>query len=193
MNVVRCAIPDLLLLQPKVFSDSRGSFLEMYNERTFAQLGLEQRFVQDNLSTSKRHVVRGLHYQVRQPQGKLVQVIFGEVFDVAVDLRRRSPTFGRHVALRLRDQEHTALWIPPGFAHGFAVLSEMACVAYKTTDFYAPEFERTVLWNDPALGIAWPLKPEQAILSEKDKRGALFSEAEVFEEQLMAMPAEERR
>jgi dTDP-4-dehydrorhamnose 3,5-epimerase len=193
MNVVRYEIPDLLLLEPKVFSDGRGSFLEVYNERTFERLGLGSRFVQDNLSTSKRHVVRGLHYQIRQPQGKLVQVIFGEVLDVVVDLRRGAPTFGRHVAVRLCDQQHKSLWIPIGFAHGFAVLSEFACVAYKTTDFYAPEFERTILWNDPSLGIEWPLKPEEAILSEKDKRGALLSEAEVFEEPASAMPAEERQ
>jgi dTDP-4-dehydrorhamnose 3,5-epimerase len=193
VNVVRCAIPELLLLQPKVFSDSRGSFLEIYNERIFTRLGLNDHFVQDNVSTSKRHVVRGLHYQIRQAQGKLVQVIVGEVLDVALDLRRCAPSFGRHVAVRLSDSEHNAFWIPPGFAHGFAVLSEFACVVYKTTDFYAPEFERTILWCDAGLGIGLPVTPEQAIVSAKDQGGRLFSEAQVFEEQLITLPDEKTR
>ncbi len=183
MKVVPCAIPDVLMVEPRVYRDSRGAFLETYNERTFAALGFHQHYVQDNLSISKRNVIRGLHYQVRHPQGKLVQAIRGEVLDVAVDLRRWSPTFGEHVAVRLSDQDHTALWIPPGFAHGFAVLSEAASFAYKATDFYAPEFERTIVWNDPEMGVDWGVKPEDAIVSEKDRTGALFSEAEVYEDE----------
>ena len=193
MNVVRCAIPDVLLIEPRVFPDSRGDFLETYNERTFAQAGFCLHFVQDNLSTSRRHVVRGLHYQIRQAQGKLVQVIYGEILDVVVDLRRHSASFGRHLTVRLHNQEHKALWIPPGFAHGFLVLSEIACVAYKTTDFYAPEFERTLLWNDPKLGIDWPVRPEQAVVSEKDRQGLPLAKAEVFEEQVCATAVEKRR
>ncbi len=192
MNVVSCAIPDLLQLRPKVFSDSRGSFLEAYNERTFANLGLDVHFVQDNLSISRRRVVRGLHYQIRRAQGKLVQVVCGEVLDVAVDLRRGSPTFGRHVAVRLSGDEHNSFWIPPGFAHGFSVLSEVAYVAYKATDFYAPEFERTILWNDPELAISWPWQPAEVIISEKDKCGVRLRDAEVYEDQPVAMQAERR-
>lgn len=174
MKVTRCAIPELLLIEPQIYGDSRGTFLETYNERAFAALGLRQHFVQDNLSTSKRNVIRGLHYQVRQPQGKLVRVVSGSVLDVAVDLRRWSPTFGRHIAVQLTDNDFQALWIPAGFAHGFAALSEVAVFAYKTTDFYAPEFERTMVWNDPVIGIDWGVPAEMAIVSEKDRGGALF-------------------
>ena len=190
MKVVPCVIPDVLILEPQVYGDSRGAFLETYNERAFAALGLQHHFVQDNLSVSKRNVIRGLHYQLRQPQGKLVYVIAGDVLDVAVDMRRWSPTFGKHVVVRLSDKDHKALWIPPGFAHGFAVLSEVAFFAYKTTDFYATELERTIRWNDPQLGIDWPLAAEQAILSEKDKKGSLFAEAEVFEDRANWIAAE---
>ena len=190
MKVVRCVIPDVLIFEPQVYSDDRGAFLETYNERAFAQLGFSYRFVQDNLSISKRNVIRGLHYQIRQPQGKLVRVVQGEVLDVAVDLRRWSATFGKHVAVNLSGQEHAALWIPPGFAHGFAVLSDSAHFLYKTTDFYAPEFERTVLWNDPELAIHWPLVEEEAIVSAKDRRGVFLANADVFEDQARLQSAE---
>jgi dTDP-4-dehydrorhamnose 3,5-epimerase len=189
VKVVPCAIPDVLMVEPQVYRDSRGAFLETYNERTFAALGFHHHYVQDNLSMSKRNVIRGLHYQVRHPQGKLVQAIRGEVLDVAVDLRRWSPTFGEHVAVRLSDQDYKALWIPPGFAHGFAVLSEGACFAYKATDFYAPEFERTIVWNDPEMGIDWGVKSENAIVSQKDRAGALFSQAEVYEDEAVLIAA----
>jgi dTDP-4-dehydrorhamnose 3,5-epimerase len=171
------------MVEPQVYRDNRGVFLETYNERAFAALGLRQHFVQDNLSTSKRNVIRGLHYQVSRPQGKLVRVVSGCVLDVAVDLRRWSPTFGRHIAVQLTEKNFQALWIPPGFAHGFAALSEIAVFAYKTTDFYAPEGERTIVWNDPAIGIDWGVPAETAIVSEKDRGGALFSEAEVYEDE----------
>ena len=183
MKVVPCAIPDVLLLAPQVYRDDRGAFLESYNQRVFASLGLPHGFVQDNLSTSKRNVIRGLHYQVRQAQGKLLRVVRGEVLDAAVDLRRWSPTFGRHVVARLSGENYRALWIPAGFAHGFAVLSESADFLYKTTDYYAPEFERTIVWNDPVIGIDWEVKPEDAIVSGKDRAGVLFSQAEVYEDE----------
>ncbi len=188
MKIVRCAIPDVLMIEPDVYCDNRGAFLETYNERAFAALGLKQHFVQDNLSMSKRHVIRGLHYQVRCPQGKLVRALQGEVLDAVVDLRRWSPSFGRHIAVRLSDQDHAALWIPPGFAHGFAALSEIAVFTYKTTDFYAPEFERTIVWNDPELHIDWGVGPNVAIVSEKDRRGLPFSRAEVYENESALLP-----
>ncbi len=183
MKVTRCAIPELLLIEPQIHGDSRGTFLETYNERAFAAAGLRPHFVQDNLSVSKRNVIRGLHYQVRQPQGKLVRAVRGSVLDVAVDLRRWSPTFGRHVAVPLAEGDFRALWIPAGFAHGFATLSEEAVFAYKTTDFYAPEGERTIVWNDATLGIDWGVAAEAAIVSEKDRGGALFPQAEVYEDE----------
>lgn len=189
MKVVSCAIPNVLIVEPQVYGDNRGEFLETYNERAFAALGLQQHFVQDNLSVSKRNVVRGLHYQVRQPQGKLVYVIAGDVLDVALDLRRWSPTFGRHVAIRLSDKERKSVWIPPGFAHGFKALSEAACFAYKTTDFYAPEFERTIVWHDPEIGIDWGIRPEDAIVSQKDRDGMLFAHAEVYEDESVLIAA----
>ncbi len=189
MKVVPCAIPDVLLVEAQVYRDDRGAFLESYNQRVFASLGLQHGFVQDNLSTSKRNVIRGLHYQVRQAQGKLLRVVRGEVLDAAVDLRRWSPTFGRHVAVRLSGQDYRALWIPAGFAHGFAVLSESADFLYKTTHYYTPEFERTIVWNDPEIGIDWGVKPEDAIVSEKDRAGALFSEAEVYEDEAVLKTA----
>lgn len=180
MNVVRTDILDVLILEPKVFGDERGFFLESYNKRAFRDAtGLDVEFVQDNHSSSRRGVLRGLHYQIRQPQGKLVRVIAGEVFDVVVDLRRSSATFGRSAAFNLDASRKRMAWIPPGFAHGFLVLSEQAEFIYKTTDYYAPEHERTLLWNDPQLGIRWPLQGEP-ILAEKDRRGAPLKSAEVF-------------
>jgi dTDP-4-dehydrorhamnose 3,5-epimerase len=163
-----------------VFGDERGFFFESWNRRAFAQIaGRDWEFVQDNHSGSARNVLRGLHYQVRQPQGKLVRVVAGEVFDVAVDLRRSSPTFGRWVGERLSAQNRRMMWVPSGFAHGFLVLSESAEFLYKTTDYYAPEHERTLLWNDPALGIAWPLEGEP-LLKPKDAAGVPLAQAETF-------------
>ena len=180
MKVVRTEIPDVLILEPKVYGDERGFFLEGYNKRAFRDAtGLELEFVQDNHSSSRRGVLRGLHYQVRQTQGKLVRVIAGEVFDVAVDLRRSSPTFGRSSTFNLDAGSRRMAWIPPGFAHGFLVLSDQAEFLYKTTDYYAPQHERTLLWNDPQLGIRWPLQGEP-ILAEKDRRGAPLKSAETF-------------
>jgi dTDP-4-dehydrorhamnose 3,5-epimerase len=180
MKVTRTAIPDVLLIEPKVFGDARGFFFESWNERDFdAAAGRPVRFVQDNHSASARHVLRGLHYQVGRPQGKLVRVVAGEVYDVVVDLRRSSPTFGRSVGERLSAENHRLMWVPEGFAHGFLVLSERAEFLYKTTDYYAPELERTLLWNDPALGIAWPLEGEP-ILKPKDAAGTPLAAAETF-------------
>ncbi len=183
MKVVRTAIPDVLLLEPRVFGDERGFFLERYNRRTFAAAtGLDPDFVQDNHSRSARNVLRGLHYQIRQPQGKLVWVVEGEVFDVAVDLRRSSPTFGRWAGFGLSAQDRRLAWIPPGFAHGFLVVSESAQVLYKTTDYYAPEHERTLLWNDPALGVAWPLAAGAVpVLARKDLEGLPLASCELFD------------
>ncbi|CAN0459528.1 unnamed protein product, partial [Phaeothamnion confervicola] len=183
VKVVRTAIPDVLLLEPRVFGDERGFFLERYNRRTFAAAtGLDPDFVQDNHSRSARNVLRGLHYQIRQPQGKLVWVVEGEVFDVAVDLRRSSPTFGRWAGFGLSAQDRRLAWIPPGFAHGFLVVSESAQVLYKTTDYYAPEHERTLLWNDPALGVAWPLAAGAVpVLARKDLEGLPLASCELFD------------
>jgi dTDP-4-dehydrorhamnose 3,5-epimerase len=189
VKVVPCTIPDVLIVEPQVYRDGRGAFLETYNERTFEAFGLPHHYVQDNLSISKHNVIRGLHYQLRHAQGKLVRAIRGEVLDVAVDLRRWSPTFGKHVAVRLSDKDHKALWIPPGFAHGFRVMSKTASFAYKTTDFYAPEFERTIVWNDPEIGIDWGVQLQDTIVSEKDGAGALFSQAEVYEDEALLIAA----
>ena len=183
MKVQPCAIPEVLLLEPRVFGDARGFFLESYNRRAFAQAtGLDVEFVQDNHSRSAKNVLRGLHHQVRQVQGKLVRVVAGEIWDVAVDLRRGSPTFGRWTGMKLDAVSHRMLWIPPGFAHGFFVLSDYADVLYKSTDFYAPEHERTLLWNDPALGIGWPLggPGRDPILSDKDRHGVPLAAAETY-------------
>jgi dTDP-4-dehydrorhamnose 3,5-epimerase len=177
--VTRTAIPDVLDLELKVFGDARGFFIESWNARTFAEAGLPATFVQDNHSRSPRGVLRGLHYQIVQPQGKLVRVVAGEVFDVAVDLRRASPTFGRWVGERLSGDNKRMLWIPPGFGHGFLVLSESADFLYKTTDYYAPEHERVIAWNDPDLAIAWPLEGAP-MLSARDATGPRFRDAEVF-------------
>lgn len=180
MKATPTAIPDVLMLEPRVFEDDRGAFFESYNAREFARLGIDAVFVQDNHSTSAKNVLRGLHYQIRQPQGKLVRVIAGEIFDVAVDLRRHSPTFGRWVGAAMSAANRVQMWIPPGFAHGFLTLSEHAEVLYKATDFYAPEHETTIMWNDPTLGIAWPLRGA-ARLSPKDQHGVPFDTAEVFD------------
>jgi len=178
VKVAPTAIADVRLVEPRVFEDARGFFFESWNARTLAAQGLDAAFVQDNHSRSVRHVLRGLHYQVQHAQGKLVRVVAGEVFDVAVDLRRRSATFGRHVAVTLSAGDRRMLWIPPGFAHGFLVLSEAAEFLYKTTDYWYPEHERTLLWNDPALGIAWPVT--QPILAPKDAVGTPLASAEVY-------------
>ena len=180
MKVIETDIPDVLIIEPKVFGDERGFFYESFNAAAFeAATGLNRTFVQDNHSKSQRGVLRGLHYQIQQPQGKLVRVVAGEVFDVAVDLRRSSPTFGRWVGVNLSAQNQRQLWIPEGFAHGFVVLSESAEFLYKTTDYYAPEHERSLLWNDPQIGIEWPFQ-ELPQLSQKDLAGKILSEAELF-------------
>lgn len=181
MQVVKTAIPDVLIVEPRVFGDERGFFFESFNQRAFEEAtGLAPRFVQDNHSRSARGVLRGLHYQIRQPQGKLVRVVRGEVFDVAVDIRRRSPTFGKWVGVTLSEANKRMVWIPEGFAHGFLVLSDSADFLYKTTDFYAPDLERTLLWNDPQIGVAWPLA-SPPLLSAKDRSGVPLARAEVFE------------
>jgi dTDP-4-dehydrorhamnose 3,5-epimerase len=169
-----------VILEPRVFGDERGFFLESYNEKTFAAVGIAERFVQDNHSSSGRNVLRGLHYQIKQPQGKLVRVVEGEILDVAVDVRRSSPKFGRWEAVRLSSENKRMLWIPVGFAHGFRVISEKAQVLYKTTDYYAPQHERTLAWNDPDLKIQWELD-EEPIVSAKDQRGVSLRDAETFE------------
>lgn len=174
------SVPDVLIIEPKVFGDQRGFFFESFNQEAFNHVtGLNVNFVQDNHSRSAKGVLRGLHYQIQQPQGKLVRVASGEVLDVVVDIRRSSPTFGKSVSVLLTGENHKQLWMPPGFAHGFVVLSETADFLYKTTDYYAPAFERCILWNDPALGIDWQLA-EQPKLSGKDALGVLLSQAEVF-------------
>lgn len=180
MKTIATSLPGILLLEPRVFGDDRGFFLESYNQRTFAGLGIADAFVQDNHSYSEKNVLRGLHYQIQQPQGKLVRAIVGEILDVALDLRRSSPTFGKWEAFTLSGENKLMLWIPPGFAHGFRVASANAHVLYKATGFYAPELERTVAWNDPALRIDWQLDGEP-IVSAKDQRGVPFEQAEKFE------------
>jgi dTDP-4-dehydrorhamnose 3,5-epimerase len=179
VNVTPTALRDVLVLEPKVFGDQRGFFLESWNERAFAAAGIRAHFVQDNHSRSGRGVLRGLHYQRQQAQGKLVRVIAGEIYDVAVDLRRGAPTFGRWVGLNLSAENRRMMWVPPGFAHGFLVVSEAAEVLYKATDYYAPEHERTIAWNDPELAIAWPLAGPP-VLSAKDAAGTRFRDAEVY-------------
>ena len=180
MNVIPTAIPDVLLIEPRVFGDERGFFFESYNERQWREkTGQDLRFVQHNHSRSARNVLRGLHYQIRRPQGKLVRVIRGEVYDVAVDLRRSSATFGRWVGAYLSEENKRIFWVPPGFAHGFLVLSQMADFLYLATDFYAPEHERAIAWNDPDLNVSWPLQGEP-LLSDKDRRAVRFRDAEVY-------------
>jgi dTDP-4-dehydrorhamnose 3,5-epimerase len=179
MQVIPTAIEGALILEPKVFGDARGFFLESWNRRQFATLGLDVDFVQDNHSRSQKGVLRGLHYQIRQTQGKLVRAVRGEVFDVAVDLRKSSPTFGRWASVNLSEDNHRMFWIPPGCAHGFLTLSDSADFLYKATDYYAPEHERSLLWNDPTIGIDWPLE-SPPLLAAKDAAGLPFGQAEVF-------------
>ena len=179
MKSISTAIADVFILEPKVFGDTRGFFFESFNSRDFAEAtGLDVNSVQDNHSRSARGVLRGLHYQARQPQGKLVRVVRGSVFDVAVDIRKTSPTFGKWVGVELTEDNHRQLWVPPGLAHGFLVTSESADFLYKTTDYYAPEHERCLAWNDPAIGIDWPLEGEPQ-LSAKDQLGKLLADAEL--------------
>jgi dTDP-4-dehydrorhamnose 3,5-epimerase len=179
MKLIETRLPEVHLIEPKVFGDARGFFMESWNRKTFAGLGLDLDFVQDNHSRSGRGVLRGLHYQLRQPQGKLVRVVSGAVYDVAVDLRKSSPRFGQWTGHELSAENRHMLWVPPGFGHGFLVLSESADFLYKTTEYYAPEHERCVLWNDPAIGIDWPIAGEPA-LSAKDQAGRLLKDAEVY-------------
>jgi len=180
MKVTPTAIPEVLVLEPQVFGDDRGFFFESFNARRFEQLtGLAVNFVQQNHSRSARNVLRGLHYQIRQPQGKLVRVVAGAIYDVVVDLRRASPFFGRWVGVELSAENRCQLWVPPGFAHGFVVTSESAECLYNTTDYWAPEHERVILWNDPDLAIEWPLSGSP-MLSAKDSQGGLLSAAEAF-------------
>jgi dTDP-4-dehydrorhamnose 3,5-epimerase len=179
MKLVGSPLPGVLLVEPRVFGDDRGYFFESYNERELEALGLRARFVQDNQSRSGRNVLRGLHYQVRQPQGKLVRVTAGEIYDVAVDIRKSSPHFGKWAGNVLSSANRRMMWIPPGFAHGFLVTSDHAEVQYKATDYYAPEHERCIAWNDRDLAIAWPLKGEP-VLSPKDRAGLPLKQAETF-------------
>jgi dTDP-4-dehydrorhamnose 3,5-epimerase len=180
MIVTPTTIPDVIVLEPKVFGDERGFFFESFNSRSFAEAtGVQKQFVQDNHSRSSKNVLRGLHYQIQKPQGKLVRVVEGEVFDVAVDMRRSSPTFGQWVGAHLSADNKKQMWVPEGFAHGFLVLSDVAQFLYKTTDFYAPEHEKSVLWDDPAIGIEWPLDGKPTLAS-KDEAAARFNEAEHF-------------
>jgi dTDP-4-dehydrorhamnose 3,5-epimerase len=180
MKVITTAIPDLLIIEPTVFGDERGFFYESFNQRKFEEaIGYQVQFVQDNHSRSAKNVLRGLHYQIQHPQGKLVRVTQGRVYDVAVDIRRHSPSFGQHFGLELSAENKRMLWIPEGFAHGFVVLSETAEFLYKTTDYWVPEHERSLAWNDPAIGIDWRIEGEPT-LSGKDQSAKLLSEAEVF-------------
>jgi dTDP-4-dehydrorhamnose 3,5-epimerase len=181
MQPVKTKLDGVVLIKPRLFSDDRGFFFESYNEKSLASAGLPHHFVQDNHSRSSKNVLRGLHYQIRQPQGKLVRVVIGEVFDVAVDLRKGSLTFGKWIGEILSAENKDMLWVPPGFAHGFLVLSDWAEVLYKTTDYYAPQFERTIRWDDPDIGIDWPLTGNPQ-LSAKDKLGQWLREVEVHAE-----------
>lgn len=181
MEKIATALPEVIVFEPKVFGDDRGFFYESFNERRFSELtGINATFVQDNHSKSTKSVLRGLHYQILQPQGKLVRVIAGSVFDVAVDIRKNSPTFGQWVGMILSSENKRQMWIPEGFAHGFVVQSDSAEFLYKTTDYWAPEHERCIAWNDPSIGIQWPLS-ETPVLSGKDKLGKLLADAEIFE------------
>lgn len=178
MEVVATRLPGVLLLRPRIFADHRGWFAETWNEAAFREAGLPSHFVQDNQSRSRQHVLRGLHFQLQHPQGKLVRAVAGRIFDVAVDIRRSSPDFGQWVGVELSTEVPEMLWIPPGFAHGFLVLSESADVLYKTTDFYSPGSERTILWSDPVLGVEWPLTADP-IVAAKDAAGTAFEQTEV--------------
>ena len=182
MKATRLAIPEVVLIEPKVFGDARGFFFESFNQKAFNEAtGTNHQFVQDNHSRSAKGVLRGLHYQIQQPQGKLVRVVRGAVIDVAVDIRKSSPTFGQWVVEELSEDNHRQLWVPPGFAHGFVVLSEMAEFLYKTTDYYAPAFERCIAWDDPTLAIDWKLSGRQPLLSAKDAQGLPLATAELFD------------
>lgn len=181
MNIIATEIPEVLIIEPRVFGDDRGFFLESFNERTFTEkTGINTQFVQDNHSRSAKNVLRGLHYQIQQTQGKLLRVVAGEIFDVAVDIRKSSPTFGKWVGCLLSGENKRQFWVPAGFAHGFLVVSDSADVLYKTNDYYAPQYERSILWNDPDIGIDWPLDGASPILSAKDEAGQLLKSAEVF-------------
>jgi dTDP-4-dehydrorhamnose 3,5-epimerase len=180
MKCIQTVIPEVMIIEPRIFGDKRGFFMETWQRRTFANFGIDYDFVQDNHSRSSKGILRGLHYQIKHPQGKLVRVIRGEVFDVAVDIRRHSPTFGKWEGVFLSEENRRMLWIPPGFAHGFYVTSDAAEFVYNCTDFYAPEYERSIIWNDPDIGITWPLEGNEPVLSDKDRDGKPFAEAEVF-------------
>ena len=182
MQFIPTSLPEVILVVPKVYEDERGFFLESYQKERFAAAGISFNFVQDNHSASVQGVLRGLHYQIRQPQGKLVRAVVGEIYDVAVDIRRSSPTFGKWVGAVLSSENRNQLWVPPGFAHGFYVMSGRAEILYKATDYYAPQWERSLLWNDPALGIDWPVTGENfPILSGKDAQGVLLKDAEIYD------------
>jgi len=182
MQFIPTKIPDVILIKPKVFGDARGFFMETYRADKSIEAGIPTEFIQDNHSGSQQGTLRGLHYQIRQTQGKLVRAVVGELFDVAVDIRRSSPTFGQWVGEILSAENKRQLWVPPGFAHGFYVISEWVEIAYKATEYYAPEWERTIIWNDPEIGIDWPLLPGlQPLLSDKDQKGILLAEAELFD------------
>ena len=182
MQFLPTEIPDVMIIEPKVFGDERGFFMETYRDESFRRAGIEARFVQDNHSGSRQGVLRGLHYQIKQPQGKLVRVVVGEVFDVAVDIRRSSPTFGCWAGAHLSAQNRRQIWVPPGFAHGYYALSDWAEIFYKTSDYYAPQWERTLLWNDPTIGVEWPLLSGLSpALSPKDLQGLTLDQAELFD------------
>ena len=181
LKFIETSIPEVLLIEPRVFADERGFFMESYQKKLFREAGIDIDFVQDNHSRSQRGTLRGLHYQIKQAQGKLVRAVVGEIFDVAVDLRKNSPTFGKWVGTYLSEKNKRMLWVPPGFAHGFYVTSSETEVLYKASDYYAPQWERIIIWNDPSIGINWPIKNTLPILSPKDAVGKTFSEAEVFE------------
>ncbi len=180
MKIEPTSLPGVLVLLPAVYRDGRGAFFETFNLREITAAGLPANWVQDNFSISRRHVLRGIHYQITQPQGKLVRVTHGKVLDVAVDLRRSSPAFGRHVAVELSGDDGAMMWIPAGFGHAYLVLSETAGFAYKVTDYYAPAAERTILWSDPELAVEWPVAAQDVVLSEKDRNGKLLRNADVF-------------
>jgi len=180
MKVSETSLPGVMLLTPQIYRDSRGAFFETYNQRVMAEAGLPDSWPQDNFSVSRRNVLRGIHYQLAQPQGKLVRVTQGTVFDVAIDLRRSSPAFGRHVAVEIDSEKGEMLWIPPGFGHAFLALTEVVGLAYKVTDYYSPASERTIAWNDPDLQIPWPIDAGTAIISDKDRRGVALKDAELF-------------
>ena len=180
MRILETSLTDVKIIEPTVFGDERGFFMETWSQRAFSEHGIEQNFVQDNHSRSARGVLRGMHYQIKHPQGKLVRVTQGEVFDVAVDMRKSSPQFGQWVGVELSDKNKRQLWVPPGFAHGFLVLSETADFQYKCTDIYAPEYERSLIWNDPDVWIDWPLNDLTPQLADKDKAGLPFNECDTY-------------